>query len=189
MAITAKPGYGGFFRKAPDYPIDDPLGRGGVGGLRDILARYFLPEVEAGRARRGGIEDAFLSQVTTPGSLYGAASTAASGVANQLFAPGGEVANLIGRARGQTIGQGFDVGSAGGAENEILRGATRRVADTFATQAAGLEGQRFNAFSQFYGDEQQRYRDLIESIFTGIGSAEQLKLAKNPPRQKFLGIF
>lgn len=185
------PTYGGYDPGRPGFnnPSGDPLGRGGQSGLRDILERYFLPEVGASQGRRGGIESAFFGQVTQPGSLYGAASTAATGVANQLFAPGGEVANLIGRARGQTIGQGFDPGSAFGSENEILRGATRRVADTFATQAAGLEGQRFGALSQLYGDEQTRYRDLIESLFTGVGSAEQFGLARNPPRQKFLGIF
>lgn len=167
---------------------NDPLGGGGSGGLRDIVRQYFLPQLERLRGQ-SGISDAFLGQVQEPGALFGAASEAASGTARQLFAPGGEVATMIGRARGQSINQGFNPEAAAGGENEILRGATQRVADTFATQAGGLEQTRIGALSQAYGLREQQMMELIESIFTGVGSAEQLNLAKNPPRRKFLGIF
>lgn len=164
-----------------------PLGRGGVTGLRDILQQYFLPELERARTRRGPIEDAFTAQSLTPGSLYGAASTAALGTANELFKPGGQVASLIGRARGKSISQGFSPESAFGDENTILRGATDTVANTFAQNAGALESKRADMLTSLYGRDD--VMSLIESLFTGVGSAEQLNLAKNPPRQKFLGIF
>jgi len=172
-----------------DAPNIPGLGRGGSLGLRDILTKYFLPEFERLKSRRGGIEDAFLQQASTPGSLYGAASEAASGTARQLFAPGGEVQKLIGGARGRAIGQGFAPDAAEGAERGILQSATNRVADTFATQAAGLEQARFAGFAGFTSDQSAALRDLIESIFTGTASAEQLGLAKKAQRSKFLGIF
>lgn len=164
-----------------------PLGRGGPQGLRDILQKYFLPELDKARTRRGPIEDAFTAQALTPGSLYGAASTAAMGRANELFAPGGEVASLIGRARGKSIGQGFDPSSSLGDENNILRSATKNVGDVFAQQAGALENTRAGMLNTAYGNND--VMSLIESLFTGVGSAEQLDLAKHPPRQKFLGIF
>lgn len=164
-----------------------PLGRGGVQGLRDILQNYFLPELSRARSRRQPIEQAFAEQSLTPGALYEGAATAARGKAQELFAPGGEVATMIGRARGKSIGQGFDPGSAMGDENVILRGATDTVGRTFAQNAAALEAKRADMLTASYG--QNDVRDLIESLFTGVGSAEQLNLAKNPPRQKFLGIF
>lgn len=178
-----------FGRKRPD----DPLGRGGYEGFRDILKQYFLPELD--RQRKAGgeggnpIESAFYGQTLEPGALYGAASTAATGKANELFAPGGEVASLIQRARGQTAGQGFNPEAAIGGENQILRGATRQVADVFAQNAGALEGQRFGALTGAYGANQQAIRDLMESIFGGVGTAEQYNLARNPPRKRFLGIF
>lgn len=179
----------GRVRQSARTPNYDPLGRGGPGGLRDLLERYFLPELSNQQGRRGPIENAFNSQALEPGALYGAASTAAQGVAGQLFAPGGEVAKMIAQARGGTIGQGFSPDSAWGGENNILRSATSRVADTFATTAAGLEGQRFGALTEAYGGQQQSIRDLLESLFTGVGSSEQLGLANKASQKKFLGIF
>src|SRR5687767_723534 len=130
---------------------EDPLGRGGTWGLRDILQNYFLPELKNARKRRGPIEDAFTSQALTPGALYGAASEAASGKARELFKAGGEVSNLMGRARGRSIEAGFAPENAYGAENEILRGATDTVANTFAQNAGALEGERFSALAGAYG--------------------------------------
>src|SRR3970282_409172 len=79
-------------RTAPSF---DPLGRGGALGMRDVLERYFLPELRATRELGAPIQEAFLRQTLEPGALYGAASTAAQGYANQIFAPGGEVAGLV----------------------------------------------------------------------------------------------
>jgi len=166
---------------------DFPLGRGGVSGLRDILQNYFLPELASARKRRGPIDQAFMDQSLTPGSLYGAASTAAMGKANELFKAGGEVSNLIGRARGKSIQSGFAPGDSLGDENAILRGATDTVANTFAQNAASLEGERYSGLASAYGKND--VMDLIESLFTGVGSAEQLGLAKDASKKKFLGIF
>lgn len=164
-----------------------PLGRGGVMGLRDILQKYFLPELESARKQRGPIEDAFNQQSLTPGALYGAASTAAMGKANELFAPGGEVASMISRARGKSIQSGFNPGDAYGDESAILRGATKSVGDAFAQSAAGLESARYSGLASAYGKND--VTDLIESLFTGVGSSEQLALAKKAQQSKFLGIF
>lgn len=174
----------------PAAPFDvnkDPLGRGGSQGLRDILQGYFLPAFAEARKRRGPIESAFNEQTLNPGALYGAASEAAGGRARELFKAGGEVSNLIGQVRGRSINQGFSPDSAYGAENTILRGATNSVADTFAQNAAQLENARYTGLAGAYGNNDMM--SLLESLFTGVGSAEQLNLAKNPPRQKFLGIF
>jgi hypothetical protein len=172
---------------------NDPLGRGGYEGFRDLLSKYFLPELDRVRGAGGPggspIEKAFYDQTLNPGSLYGAASTAATGKANELFAPGGEVSSLIQRARGQSSSQGFNPESSIGGENVILRGATKQVADTFASNAGALEGARYNSLTGAYSAQQQAIRDLMESLFAGVGTAEQYKLAKNPPRQKFLGIL
>lgn len=170
-------------------PSYDPLGRGGVGGLRDILERYFLPQLKRTQDTFSPIQDAFLSQVSTPGANFGAAATAANSYAKQLFAPGGDVATAIRKVRGQSIASGFEPQSAYGAENGILNTATQQVSNVFGQQAAGLESDRLKAFSGAFGQLDQDQMDLIQSLFTGVGSAEQLGLAKHPPRQKFLGIF
>lgn len=184
----------GLFKDATPDPNrelgpNDPLGRGGTWGLRDLLRRYFLPEFESANRTRSPIEGAFLEQTLEPGALYEAASTAATGKANELFKAGGQVSQLINRARGGAIQRGFNPESAFGDENVILRGATDTVANTFAQNAAALEGQRYSALTGTYGDANKRIQELIESIFTGVGSAEQLNLARNASRPRFLGIF
>lgn len=160
----------------------DPLGRGGVTGLRDVLERYFIPEFAETTKLGGGIQRAFLEQTLEPGALYGAASTAAQGAASQLFAPGGEIAGAIRSARGGAIQQGFAPSAAEGSERAILRSGTQRVADVFAQSAAGLEGQRFGALTGAFGESRAAQRDLIESLFTGVASAEQLSLANRALR-------
>lgn len=164
-----------------------PLGRGGQQGLLDILQNYFLPQLKNAQKQRGPIENAFTDQTLQPGALFGAANEAALGKAHELFRPGGEVAGLMSRARGRSIQNGFAPGDANGDENNILRGATDSVANTFSQNAGQLESQRFSALAGAYGKND--VTDLLESLFTGVGSAEQYGLAKNPPRQKFLGIF
>ena len=175
-----------FAAKPPNYA--DELGGGGVSGLRDILDKYFLPALKR-KQGQSTIEDAFLSQTEKPGALFGAADTAAKGYASQLFAPGGEIASLIGSARGDTISKGFAPSSAEGSVNSILRAGTQRVGDVFAQNAGQLEQSRYTALTGAYNEREQSMRDLIESLFTGVASSEQLNLAKHPPRQKFLGIF
>jgi hypothetical protein len=128
-----------------------------------------------------------MAQTLQPGALYGAASEAAKGTAAQLFAPGGDVATMIAKARGTAIGQGFAPSAAGGSTAGILRGATQRVADTFATQAGQLESERYGMLGQAFGASNQNIQSLLESLFTGAASADQEKLASQ--KQKFLGIF
>lgn len=157
--------------------------------LKDILDQYFLPEIKRSQETRQPIENAFNEQFLTPGSGYASAKAAAQGVADTLFARGGEVDSLISRARGNMVGQGFGPDSSLGDENVILRGATQRVADTFATQAAGLESSRMSGLASAYGNSQQSYRDLLESLFAGTGNIQQLGLAKTQNKPKLFGIF
>ena len=156
--------------------------------LEQLVASYFLPELQRTRELGGPIEGAFMQQALQPGALYGAASTAAGGVARQLFAPGGEVAGLVRGARGSVIGQGFDPSSAEGAERGIMQSATNRVADTFATQAGQLEGLRFGALTQAFGGAQQGTRDILESIMSGEGMAHSYDLARRQ-RQGPFGLW
>lgn len=146
--------------------------------LQYILNEYFKPELTRLQGQRNPIERAFYSQTLEPGALFGAANTAAQGYARQLFQPGGEVASLISKARGGAISQGFAPSSSEGAQRAILQGATNRISDVFSQNAAQLEGLRFGALSGAYGDVNASVRDLIESLFTGTASIQQLKLAQ-----------
>ena len=132
---------------------------------------------------------AFMNQATTPGALYGAAKTAAEGTAADLFQPGGQVAQAIAKARGQAIGSGWAPSAAGGSERGILDAATKQVSNVFAQQAGALEQTRFGALAGAYNQSGQNIQSLLESLFTGVSSADQLNLAKNPPRSKLLGLF
>ncbi len=182
--------FGSFWRNAANNRSStDPLGRGGPAGLRDIIGQYFLPELKSRQGTRGGIESAFLKQSTEPGALFGAANTAAEGYAKQLFAPGGEIASLISQVRGKSISRGFDPSAAEGPERNILNQGVGQVGNFFAQQAGGLEQARFGGLAQSYFSGQQGISDLLESLYTGVAGAEQLQLAKHPPRQRFLGIF
>lgn len=165
------------------------LGPGGPGGLRFLVEKYFLPRLTGQEAAGGKISDAFLGQVTTPGADFGEAQKAAEGYAGQLFAPGGQVASMIQQVRGGAIQRGFDPSAAEGGERGVLQQATGQVGNFFAQQAGQLEAQRLGAITSTYQSQNQMINDLLESLYTGVAGAEQLKLAKNPPRQKFLGIF
>jgi hypothetical protein len=153
------------------------------------LAQLFGVEAQQQRARLGPITDAFLAQVSTPGALFGAAEKAATARAQELFAPRGEVASLISRARGQVIGQGFAPEAAFGAENAILSQAAKQVGQTFAQQAGALEQQRFAGLTSAFGEAEQGYRDLLESLFTGVASAGQFQLANKGFFRRLLGGF
>lgn len=170
----------------------DPLGRGGPAGMRDVLERYFIPELNDTRKLSAPIRSAFLEQTLEPGALYGAASTAAQGYANQIFAPGGEIAGQIRTARGGATQAGFAPEAAEGTERAILRSGLQRVGDVFAQQAGALEQARYGGLTGAFGETQAARRDLMESLFTGVSSAESLALSQKAMKQnrpKFLGIF
>lgn len=162
---------------------------GGPGLLRYITDRFFLPRLNQAAGQEGAISSAFLSQITTPGANFAAAQKAAEGTAQELFQPGGQVANLINQVRGNAIQRGFAPAAAEGGERGILQQATNQVGSVFAQQAGALEQQRMGLLGQGYQLNEQTLNDLLESIYSGAAGAEQLGLAKNPPRQKFLGIF
>lgn len=186
-SVRSNPAWQHMFQ-SPTSNHSEDLGGGGSSGLRDILEKYFLPALNRQKGM-SSIEDAFLSQTEQPGALFGAAKTSAEGYANQLFAPGGQIASMIGSARGDIINKGFAPSSADSGVNNILRAGTKQVADKFSENAGQLEQTRYGALAGAYGQREQNMKDLIESLFTGVASAEQLNIAKHPPRQKFLGLF
>ena len=154
------------------------------------MSQYFLfPEYQRLSESGRPIEQAFNKQMLEPGAGFGEASRAASGLASQLFAPGGEIATMIARARGKTIGSGFAPSGAVGAENNILRAGTQRVGDMFAQQAGQLEGQRMNLLGGAYGDSMAARTGMAESMFTAEGSAQQLNLANRASRRGPFGLW
>lgn len=157
---------------------NSPFGQGPE-GLKGIVSKYLYPELERLQGGRSGIESALLEQTLEPGALFGAASEAAGGYAQELFKPGGEVASLISRARGRRIGQGFNAADAAGPENAILGGATDSVSNFFAQRAAELEGARYGGLQNLYSGRQQGIRELLTSLYTGQAGAEQLQLAQD----------
>ena len=159
-------------------PQNSPRVGQGYHGLRGIGQDYIIPEIERVRGGRSRIENALMEQTLEPGSLYGAASEAAGGYARELFKPGGEIASLMGRARGRSIGQGWSPEDAIGPENTILRGGVDAISNMFAQQAAGLEQARYGGLMGMYGMHDQGIKDWITSLYTGTAGAEQLKLAQ-----------
>ena len=59
----------------------------------------------------------------------------------------------------------------------------------FSQQAAALEDTRFKSLGGAYSDQLQSIRDLLESIYTGVGTSEQLGLARQSTKKRFLGLF
>lgn len=177
------------FGGAGTYDPGVAFGSKGMDVLRRLSQYFIWPEAQRQREVGAPIEEAFRSQMLTPGAGYEAASTAAGGVARELFAPGGEVASLISKARGKVIGSGFAPSGAEGAERGILRAGTQRVADTFAQGATQLEGQRMGILGGAYGDTQAAQRDLIESIFTAEATAQQLGIAKKAAKRGPFGLW
>src|SRR5512147_2624007 len=156
---------------------NDPLGAGGPAGLRYLVSQYFLPRLKGQEEFGSQINDAFMKSVGTPGANFGEAKKAAEGLAGELFAPGGQVANLISQVRGNAIQRGFDPSAAEGGERGVLQQATGQVGNYFAQQAGQLEGQRVGALTAGYQTQQQTINDLLESLYTGVAGAEQLQLA------------
>jgi hypothetical protein len=167
----------------------DQIGIYGNDALRRMSQFFLWPELQRQRGLGAPIEKAFQQQVLTPGANFGEASRAAQGVAGQLFAPGGEISTLLGRARGKAIGSGFAPSGAEGAERGILRAGTQRVADAFAQGAVNLEGQRMGLMGEAYGGSQTAQTGLIESMFTAEGSAQQLRLANKAGRRGPFGLW
>lgn len=163
------------------------IGTGGSRGLREQILGQFFPELQRQRGARGPVESAFTEQATTPGALYGAAKTSAEGYASELFAPGGQISSLIRGVRGKTIGQGFAPEAGEGAELGVLRSGTQAVGNRFAQEASQLEQTRFAGLGSLYGSQQQMINDLMQSLFTGTATAEQLALAKESQKKGFFG--
>jgi hypothetical protein len=169
--------------------MDLPQGKNAQNTMQNFLRFMFLPYLNQQIGVQGEIGSSFLNQVATPGADFGAASTAAQGYANQLFKPGGQIANQIRTARGNVTRGGFAPSGAEGAENGILNQGVQDVGNMFAQGATGLESQRMNLFSNLYGGTNQNIQDMIQSIFTGYGNEQQLGLAQSSvPKKGLLGL-
>lgn len=135
------------------------------------------------------ITSAFLNATLTPGMDFSQAQTAAQGQSNQLFMPGGQVAQQIAAARGDVINKGFAPSSADRSVNGILNQATQTVGNTFAQGATSLESQRLNLLGGLYGQTNQSIQDILDSMFTGAGSIGQYGLAQSSlPSKGILGL-
>jgi hypothetical protein len=157
--------------------------------MEDILNQMFLPFLNQQAGIQGPIGNAFLNQIMTPGQDFSQASTAAQGVANQLFMPGGQVASQIAAARGRVAGQGFAPSGAERAENGILNQATQTVANTFAQGATDLEKERMSLLSGAYTGTTQNLMDMLQSMFSGVGNIAQLNITqKASPKGGLLGL-
>ena len=161
----------------------------GIDVLRNILQSYFQPELAGQQAARNPIQSAFLSQVTTPGAEYGAAKEAATSMASDLFAPGGQIASLVSGARGKAMGQGFSAASAGGAVNGVLRAGVQQVGNTFGQNAASLEANRMNLLGGAYSDSNKTINDLLQSLFAGEATAQQSSIAGNAAKKGLFGLW
>jgi hypothetical protein len=193
MASTQYPGVQSpFFGGSSMNPLNVgklPGGKKPENELQGYLQQLFAPFLQQQVSAQGPIGEAFFGQVLTPGADFSQAATAAQGQANELFKPGGQVASQIATARGRRVGQGFNASGAEGAENGILNQATSTVANTFAQGATGLEQERMQLMGGLYGQTNQNIMDMIQSLFSGRASIEQMKMAqKSIPKGGLLGL-
>jgi hypothetical protein len=157
--------------------------------LGDIVTQGFGEQYQHDINVRSPIERAFMGQMLTPGANYGAALTAAQGMASNLFAPGGDIQRMMQAARGSAVGAGWAPEAALGDERGIARAGYQRVADTFAQGATQLEGQRINAMTNAFAESQAGPRDTMESIYSGRAGELNYGLARRASRPRFLGLF
>lgn len=159
----------------------------GPGNLADVIRLLFGPRLAQTIGQVNPITEAFNKQTLEPGALFGAASTAATGAAGELFKAGGAIDTAIKGARGNVIGQGFGPAGAVGNENAILQQGVTSVGNIFAQNAGQLESQRYGALAGAYGQGQSSINDLLESIFTGLATQTQSNLAKKQSKKP--GLF
>lgn len=156
----------------------------GEAGLLGTTQELLYPEIGYQQGIRKRVTDPFLRQASTPGALFGAASTAAEGMARELFRPGGVVGQGIASARRGSVQQGFEPMAAEGAELGVLGQATDQVANAFAQNAAALEQQRFGAFANFASQAQGGPAQAIANYMTGQANVEQFGLARRGSQRR-----
>jgi len=159
-----------------------------VRNMQDILDKLLRPNLEHAQQRRGGIEDAFLGSISDQEGFYKSALTSAEGLSRELFQPGGQIATMLGKARGKSIASGFAPEGAEGAERGILTSGVQQVSNRFAQEAAGLEQTRIGALAQAFGISEQAISQMISSAFSGQATIEGYKAAERDKGWLGLGI-
>jgi hypothetical protein len=170
----------------PSYLQGFQKGKGGR--LTDLLGQEFLPELDRARKSRSSIETIF-SDFLDPTKGEAAVTGGAERIAGDLLRPGGAIPEAIRRARGQSIASGF--GTQGGdlsrQESNIVSEGLRSGVGSYLGQAlpAMYEGAAGRAAGA-YGLTQENALRMLESLYTGLGSAESLNMANQ--KQGLLGL-
>jgi hypothetical protein len=158
--------------------------------LEKILSDYFKPEFNKLQGQQGDLQKMFMDKLAAGpdfAKFRGELSTVATGVADELFSPGGEVDKAYQGAFGQTVESGFGTSSGGfeRARHNILGGARDVVSRGIAQGALQLAGTASQANSAdlatllgFQQGEAGRLEGLRESMFGGQATIESLGLAK-----------
>ncbi len=150
------------------------------GRLADLLGQEFVPELGRAKGRRRQISDVF-QQFLDPNAGAKFVTQGAERIGADVLRAGGPITEAIRRARGGAISSGF--GTQGGdlsrQESNIVSEGLRSSVGSFVGQALpGLYEGAAGRATQAYGISQQQVTDLMESLFTGIGGAESLRLAQ-----------
>ena len=171
-----------FATKGDQKPFDWERG----GRLAALLGREFVPELDRARRRRGQISDRFMGFLDPQrGERY--VTEGAERIGADVLRAGGPITEAIRRARGGAIGSGFGTqgGDLSSQEANVVTEGLRSSVGSFIGQALpGMYEGAAGRATQAYGITQQQVPDLMESLFTGLGSAESLRLA-----QKKKGLF
>lgn len=179
-------GGGGGARRFPSYLRGFDREKGGR--FADLLGEEFIPELDLAKKRRSRVEEAFFGFLD-PSAGERFVTEGAERIGTDVLRAGGPVTEAIRRARGQSIGSGF--GTTGGdlsrSEANIVTEGLRSSVGSFIGQSLpGLyEGAGARA-TQAFGITQQQVSDRGESLFTGLGAAESLRLAQ--PKRGLFGL-
>ena len=168
--------------------FDDPFSDTGQ-RLSGLLEQEFVPELARSRRRRGASEER-LTQFLDPERGERSVTEGANRIASDVLRPGGEIADSIRRLRGGSIRSGF--GTQGGdtsrQESQIISRGLRSSVGSFIGQSLpGLFEGAATRTANLQREDADRAQGGLESLFTGLGSAESLRLASR--RQKIFGIF
>lgn len=158
------------------------------GRLAEFVGEEFIPEVGRARKRRSRVEDAFFGFLD-PSAGERFVTEGAERIGADVLRAGGPVTEAIRRARGQSIGSGF--GTEGGdlsrsEANIVTEGLRSSVGSFIGRSLPGLFEGAAGRATQAFGITQGQVPSLLESAFTGLGSAESLRLAQ--PKKGLFGL-
>ena len=178
--------YDDIFRsKGKREPFDWKKG----GRLAEFLGKEFQPELGKARERRSRVSDAFMGFLDPErGEKY--VTEGAERIGADVLRAGGPITEAIRRARGGAIGSGF--GTEGGdlssqEANVVTEGLRSSVGAHIGAALPGMYEGAAGRATQAYGITQQQVTDLMESMFTGLGGAESLRLAQPGFWQRMFG--